>query len=777
MCDQDSNNQNGITGFDFATQTATLLTAQTSAAANYTVTYYNTQLDAETPSGNIVNTTNYQGFDTEVIWVRIEHTTTGCYIVGSFTLEVNTPLALTVPAPLNVCDSDANPNDLHTTFDLTVKDNEITGSLPGYTVTYYPTWPVTPTSVAIATPTAYVNVPPAVQTLGVEVTSPDGCKSYTTLDIRVLPVPTPRNNPPVLAAQCENALNSGVQTIDITVNAAYIINGDPNVTLHYFHTLADATSIPPQNEILTPTAALIGDPTLLNVNPRPLNLIQNVYVVVSSNLFIDYNAQNCYTVVQQPFIINPLPIVVAIGAQQLCEADPTGNDGFEVFDLSDYTPLLLAGNATLPGSNYTVAFYTDAGLTNLIANPSGYTNATNPQTIYAQVTNTSTGCSNSASFDIIVNPKPSLTPPATFATCDNELNDNDGYYPYALSALVSGILNGQSPANFTVSFYHTQGDADATPPTNAITNLTNYQGQTETIWIRVENNTTGCYQIDSFDIIIEQYATPVIETVNNVNTICVNFISGAVERDLTLFASNTTVYLSDPQPSYDYQWYIDGVAIPTAVSPGYTINTPLPNDVSAVYTVSMTTTGALGCATTSQGFTVLQSGPAVVQGGKIGYTITDAFTENQILTVTVEGWGVYQYSLNDGPRQDSPIFEYVPLGTNVITVWDTEGGLDYSCDALMIEEIQVINYPHYFTPNGDGYHDTWNIVGLAGQPSTKIYIFDRFGKLIKQISSTGDGWDGMYNGVLMPSTDYWFTVDYDEQNTTKQFKAHFTLKR
>ena len=38
-------------------------------------------------------------------------------------------------------------------------------------------------------------------------------------------------------------------------------------------------------------------------------------------------------------------------------------------------------------------------------------------------------------------------------------------------------------------------------------------------------------------------------------------------------------------------------------------------------------------------------------------------------------------------------------------------------------------------------------------------------------------WDGKYNGVLMPSTDYWFTVDYDEQNATKQFKAHFSLKR
>ncbi|WP_293871306.1 T9SS type B sorting domain-containing protein, partial [Flavobacterium sp.] len=51
------------------------------------------------------------------------------------------------------------------------------------------------------------------------------------------------------------------------------------------------------------------------------------------------------------------------------------------------------------------------------------------------------------------------------------------------------------------------------------------------------------------------------------------------------------------------------------------------------------------------------------------------------------------------------------------------------------------------------------------------------GKLLKQISSTGQGWDGTYNGHQMPSDDYWFTVDYVEQNQTKQFRAHFAMKR
>jgi gliding motility-associated-like protein len=65
----------------------------------------------------------------------------------------------------------------------------------------------------------------------------------------------------------------------------------------------------------------------------------------------------------------------------------------------------------------------------------------------------------------------------------------------------------------------------------------------------------------------------------------------------------------------------------------------------------------------------------------------------------------------------------------------------------------------------------------VNQPYAKIYIFDRSGKLLKQLSPTTEGWDGTYNGRLMPSDDYWFTVDYQEGVNTKQFKAHFAMKR
>ena len=93
-----------------------------------------------------------------------------------------------------------------------------------------------------------------------------------------------------------------------------------------------------------------------------------------------------------------------------------------------------------------------------------------------------------------------------------------------------------------------------------------------------------------------------------------------------------------------------------------------------------------------------------------------------------------------------------------------------------------MGYPKFFTPNNDGYHDYWNIYYFDNFPEAKINIYDRYGKFIKQLNPLGIGWDGYYNGEKLPSTDYWFTVDYKEININgeiemRTFRSHFSLKR
>lgn len=156
----------------------------------------------------------------------------------------------------------------------------------------------------------------------------------------------------------------------------------------------------------------------------------------------------------------------------------------------------------------------------------------------------------------------------------------------------------------------------------------------------------------------------------------------------------------------------------------------------------------------------------------LSWTVTDAFSKNQIVTVTNPVGANYLYQLDSGPFQTSPLFDNVASGLHSITVNDVNG-----CSQLTDNNVLVIGYPKFFTPNGDTYNENWNISGLSNQLNCRIYIFDRYGKLLKDISPNGSGWDGTYIGQPMPADDYWFTVEYSEQNVVKKFKSHFSLKR
>ena len=156
----------------------------------------------------------------------------------------------------------------------------------------------------------------------------------------------------------------------------------------------------------------------------------------------------------------------------------------------------------------------------------------------------------------------------------------------------------------------------------------------------------------------------------------------------------------------------------------------------------------------------------------LNWTVTEAFSKNQIVTVTDPLGSNYLYQLDFGPFQTSPVFENVASGLHSISVKHVNG-----CSEFTENNVLIIGYPKFFTPNGDGYNDTWNIPGLQNQFNSRIHIFDRYGKLLKDISPNDPGWDGTYIGQPMPADDYWFNVDYIENAVLKKFKSHFSLKR
>ena len=95
-------------------------------------------------------------------------------------------------------------------------------------------------------------------------------------------------------------------------------------------------------------------------------------------------------------------------------------------------------------------------------------------------------------------------------------------------------------------------------------------------------------------------------------------------------------------------------------------------------------------------------------------------------------------------------------------------------------DVFIMGFPKYFTPNDDGFNDTWNIQGLGNEytQSSKVYIFDRYGKLLKELNPRGVGWNGYFGGEKMRSSDYWFVAELINIDGTKAtYRGHFSLVR
>ena len=732
VCDDD---YDGITVFDLTQRDEDIFGEQ--STTDFGLTYHETLIDAETGENPIVNTTSYQNLtNPQTIFVRLEDLNNGCVSIGEFNLIVSLPPVIVQPTALEQCDDEIA--DETTEFDLTVKNDEITAGNVDWEVIYYETEEDALAGTnAIENPEAYTNTSVAgnaanPQTLHVAVVNTEGCIAYTTLTIRVLPNPTPSTDPADIELCDYDNTGDQIEIFDITINEAYIINGEPGVSVAYYESLENAT------DQIDP----IADPTTYtNIEPGQ----QTIYVRVTND------TTGCFTIVTFDIIVNPLPDIGDVPDVIACELN---TDGFYDFDLETVTIELLGSQDPV---NFTVTYHEtqeDAdNAENALVSP--YTNLTNPQLLFVNITNNLTGCTiTGAGFNIEVQEAAIANGdgvPAELIICDDPNTANDGLAQFNLTDLDAQILDGQDPVNFTVTYYANEEDAEASinPLPTSFENTENPQ----VIFARVDNDTTvddQCYDITQATLLVNLLPEFTLE---DSYTACVD-VNG------TELIPPTVMEINLSASEYTFEWIN-----PTGTLEATTAaHTPL---MGGTYTAVATNilTGCRREVTTE----VIPSSPAVVEA----VVTTLAFADEHVIEANAVGSGDYEYSLDDGPWQLNGTFTDVSPGEHTITVRDLNG-----C-GIGTKSVLVIDYPRFFTPNGDGYNDTWQIIGIDTRPLSTIYIFDRYGKLLKQLSPLSEGWDGTFNGKPLPATDYWFTVIYEEPGTEiiKTFRAHFSLKR
>lgn len=217
-----------------------------------------------------------------------------------------------------------------------------------------------------------------------------------------------------------------------------------------------------------------------------------------------------------------------------CDAD---GDGFTQFKLTDANNYLFCSR--VEADYEPPKFYTDEARTNEIINYESYINIINPQTIYASAVYISTGETTILNpFDIEA--KMLVYSVTRLTNCDD---NQDGYAGFDLTSAIS-FCGANNPNDYSVTYYVSQEDANNR--VNQIANTTNYISRTARIYMVIENNNTGDFQHNSFDLVV---STVSISSISNL-LFCDDDYDGFVYVDLSSRDSEILNGIADSEVFY-----------------------------------------------------------------------------------------------------------------------------------------------------------------------------------------------------------------------------------
>ncbi|SNR80655.1 gliding motility-associated C-terminal domain-containing protein [Maribacter sedimenticola] len=800
VCDDDTD---GHYTFDLSLKNTEIFNGQDETT--FEILYFASQADADAGANVLpVNYTNT--LPTEEIFVRFQNSThPTCFRTGSFMIEVSPGVTANTPSNLEICDDD---NDGFTTFNLADTEPEIIGAqrASSLSISYHATMTDAEGNLN-SLPISYTNSVSGNQTIYTRVENVSDTNCYATTSFELLVYNTPEQQTVTDWNVCDDDMD-GFYEFNFTDKQAEILNGQDSAvfitsfynnqtdadqglntigpiytnttvseTIYYrienstyrecyrtgsflievnaavianmpsnlencdddndgFSTFSLADAEPEIIGAQSASALSVSYHTTLAEADTGLNPLPNSFtntVASSQTIFVrvaNVSDINCYATTSFKLLVYDIPQLQTVMDWNVCEDDM---DGISSFDFIEKNIEILEGqNPTA----FSVRYYETLADANLAQNEitGTYTNISNPQTIFYRIENSlHTACFVTDSFELEVFETPFAIAPTPIIGCD--VNET-GSQSIDLSQKNLEILGSQDPIEFTVAYYTSQSDAENSKNELSATAYVNSQAQ-ETIYVRVERNTLeSCYAMTSFEITVNPLPQPVLE-----------------ER--YVICPDSPALVIDGGDFETWSWQS---------SEGVELGTNRNFNVSVLGTYQLTvsqTTNGVRCEN-SRSFEVLSSGAPESMEVEV-----NGFSDQIDITVTAKGTGPFEYSVDGENYQASNEFVVFP-GKHTVFVRDL-----LEC-RMLSEEIIAIGYQRFFTPNGDGKNEFWNIIGAELYPASRLFIYDRYGKFIVQVSPNSKGWDGSYNGNPLPASDYWFNYQY---GTNQTMTGHFTLKR
>ncbi len=706
--------------FDLTQRTTIILNGQ--SASQFILSYYkDLALSQLIAMPNAYANTNAS----ETIYVKMTNKDNGfCFASTSFSIEVLALPIITSVVSLKQCDDNI---DGFSVFNLEEAMGKITINASNETIVFFRLLTDAQNNTnSITNTTTYTNQTVSNDAVYARVTNGSGCFKISKLNLIVSTTQIPLNFTKTFS-DCDDAIlgtnTDGIATFDFSSVTAEIQNIFPAgqlLDIRYFRNLADALA----------EKNAISD--ISNYRNTGYPNTQKIYIRVDSQVNNDCLGLGNHITLN----VERIPIVQAL-TQIHCDDD---QDGKFAFDTTTLQSQLLNGL-----TNVSVAYFDQNNVPLSTPLPNPFVTAS--QKLKVIVTNTTTkACSYQSSIEIIVDDLPEAFPVATNLTtiCDDEADPNlqDGKFAFDTSTFQNTLLGNQT--GMTIKYFEANNNLLPTPLPNP------FITKTQNVRVEVINpvNTT-CTATIILPFVIN--ALPKIALTGD-ELVC---------SDLPSFTKDLDAGLLDGSPTtdYSYVWSFNGNGIAGETNYTLTVNT------AGLYTVAVISNG--GCARTRT-FTVVASDKAKITDIKI----VDLTESNSITVSVAASLGDYVYALDDekGSYQTDNVFNNVSAGIHTVYIKDLNG-----C-GIERKEVAVLGIPNFFTPNNDGNNDYWNIKGANSSfnARTIIYIFDRYGKLVKQISPKDQGWDGTFTGQPMPASDYWYSIQLEDGRVVK---GHFSLKR